>query len=175
MKRRTARGGVALRAKARATRKAPPGPLDETDRRIVVALSRDGRRPYRDIARELGISEGTVRVRMARLFDEGLMRVTVVGSPLALGVEVVAVVLIRVKPGHIDATARILGTCRNVRFVGLSFGAADIIIQTLHPSMDDLHDFVSERLPGLAPAITQTETFQLAAVRKSSWTWEEWF
>jgi hypothetical protein len=80
-------------------------------------------------------------------------------------------VLIRVKPRHIDTTAKLLGTCRNVRFVG----AADIIIQTLHPSMDDLHAFVSELLPKLAPAITKAETFQLAAVRKSSWTWKEWF
>jgi Lrp/AsnC family transcriptional regulator for asnA, asnC and gidA len=168
------RRAAALR-RARPARRAPPRPLDDTDRRIVVALSRDGRRPYRDIARELGISEGTVRVRMTRLLDQGLLRVTVVGSPLALGIEVVAVVLINVKPGQVDATARALGACRNVRFVGLSFGAADIIIQTLHPSVDDLHEFMTARLPALAPAITRTETFQLAAVRKSSWTWEEWF
>jgi Lrp/AsnC family transcriptional regulator for asnA, asnC and gidA len=87
MKRGAMKRRAVLRAKAHPARQAPPRPLDDADRRIVVALSRDGRRPYRDIARELGISEGTVRARMTRLLDEGLMRVTVVGSPLALGIE----------------------------------------------------------------------------------------
>src|SRR5690606_20469688 len=121
--------------------------IDALDRQIITALSRDGRLPYREIARGIGVSEGTIRSRMARLQEEGLIRVTVVGSPLVLGFDVVAVVMIRVKPGHTRETAEILARLPNVRFVGTSFGSADITIQTLHGNTRDLHHFVSEVIP----------------------------
>ena len=41
--------------------------LDRTDRAIVDALRDDGRRAYRDIARDLGVSESMVRKRAKRL------------------------------------------------------------------------------------------------------------
>jgi Lrp/AsnC family transcriptional regulator for asnA, asnC and gidA len=149
--------------------------LDELDRRIVAALAKDGRRPYRDIARELDVSEGTVRFRVTRLMDEGLIRVTAVGSPLALGVDAYALIHIRVTPGHVAEAARVLTGYPNIRFVAKSFGSTDIIIQTLHANAQDLHRFASEELPRRIPEITQIEIFQLAEVLKSTWMWGDWF
>ena len=152
-----------------------PGLLDDLDRRIVAALALDGRRSFRDIARELDVSEGTIRFRVTKLQEEGLIRVTAVGSPLALGVSVYAMILIRVKPGHVAETGRVLSSYPNVRFVGAAFGSVDLFIQTLHRDTRDLHRFVSEELPHRLPAITSIETCQLTDVIKSSWTWGEWF
>lgn len=149
--------------------------LDRLDRQIIAALARDGRRPYRELARALDVSEGTVRTRMARLQEEGLIRITAVGSPLALGVGVVVMILLRVRPGFVRETAEALGKFPTVRFVGFSFGAADIIVQSLHKDIGDLHHFVSEVIPKAAPAVVSTETFQIAEVLKSSWTWGDWF
>ena len=149
--------------------------LDDLDKQIIMALEDDGRRPYRDIARDLGVAEATIRSRVNRLTESGLIHITAVGDPLSLGVDVVAISLIRVKPGHIRETAELLTQFPNVRFVGKSFGSADIIVQTLHASLQELHSFVSEDLPKAAPAVTSTETFQLAEVLKSSWEWREWF
>ncbi|MBS3934488.1 MAG: Lrp/AsnC family transcriptional regulator [Truepera sp.] len=149
--------------------------LDYLDRRIIMALERDGRRPYRDIARELGVAEATIRSRVNRMTERELIHIEAVGDPLKLGVEVVAISLIRVKPGHVQETAEILTRYPNVRFVGISLGAADIIIQTLHASLRDLHGFIAQELPRAAPAVTSTETFQLAEVHKSSWDWRAWF
>ena len=41
--------------------------LDETDYAIIELLRADGRLPYRAIARELGLTETTVRARVRRL------------------------------------------------------------------------------------------------------------
>lgn len=149
--------------------------LDEIDRAIIAALAKDGRMSFREIGRQLDVSEGTVRVRMSRLQDENLIRVTLVGSPLALGVGVSAMTMLRVKPGHVRETAETLSQLKNVRFVGLSFGPADVMIQSLHKDVADLHRFVSELIPEVAPAVTSTDTYQLAEVMKSSWTWGDWF
>lgn len=149
--------------------------LDEIDRAVIAALAKDGRISFREIARQLDISEGTVRVRVSRLQDDGLVRVTLVGSPLALGVGVSAMTMMRVKPGHVRETAEVLSQLKNVRFVGLSFGPADVMIQSLHKDVADLHHFVSELIPQVAPSVTSTDTYQLAEVMKSSWTWGDWF
>ncbi|MBN9064244.1 MAG: hypothetical protein BGP06_14740 [Rhizobiales bacterium 65-9] len=150
--------------------------IDQTDRRILAALSPDGRRPYRDIARDLGVSEGTIRQRVGRMIDRGLIRIAAVGSPLNLGFEAVALVLIQVKPGAIDAVAKKLADIPHVRFVGTTFGSADISIQTIHPTTQDLYAFISNELPQMMDgAIIRTETFQLTNVMKSSWTWDDWW
>ncbi len=149
--------------------------LNELDRRIVAALAKDGRRSYRDIARELGVSEATVRSRATRLQNQGLIKVTAVGSPLALGVKVVALILMRIAPGKVAAAERTLASYPHIRFVATALGSADIVIQTLHPSVRDLHRFVSEELPAVLPELNSTETFQLTKVLKSTWTWGDWF
>jgi len=153
----------------------PKASLDKLDRQIIAALARDGRRPYRELARALDVSEGTIRARVSRLQEDGLVRVTLVGSPLALGVGVVVMILLRVKPGFVRETAEALGRFPTVRFVGFSFGSADIIVQSLHKDIADLHHFVSEVIPKAAPAVTSTDTFQIAEVLKSTWTWGDWF
>lgn len=149
--------------------------LDKVDRQIITALARDGRRSFREIGRALDISEGTVRKRVGRLQDDGLVRVTLVGNPLSMGVGVGAMILLRVKPGHVRSTANALVKYPNVRFVSLSFGKGDVIVQTLNKDVADLHHFVSETIPQAAPNVTSTETFQLAEIMKSAWSWGDWF
>lgn len=149
--------------------------IDTLDQALIVALEDDGRRPYREIARELGVSEATVRGRVGKLVELGYIRITAVGDPLRLGFEVMAITLIRVHPGHLEGVAEKLTGFPNVRFVGMSFGSADIIIQSLHANVQALLKFVGTTLPAAAPGIASTETFQLAGVLKSSWDWRAWF
>lgn len=149
--------------------------LDRLDQQIIGALEDDGRRPYRDIARDLGVAEATVRARVARLLESGSIRVTAVGDYFKLGVEVVAISLLRVQPGCVPEAAEVLQSYPNIRFVGTSFGSADLIIQTLHPDIQSLHRFMSRELPRALPQLTHTETFQLAEVVKSAWNWKAWF
>ncbi|MFB6157595.1 MAG: Lrp/AsnC family transcriptional regulator [Haloferacaceae archaeon] len=47
--------------------------MDELDRRILAILRRDARTPYTEIAEEVGTSEGTVRNRVERMLDEGVI------------------------------------------------------------------------------------------------------
>jgi Lrp/AsnC family transcriptional regulator, regulator for asnA, asnC and gidA len=47
--------------------KAPDQILDEIDRRVIKIFQVDGRRPNTEIARELHVSETTIRKRVAAL------------------------------------------------------------------------------------------------------------
>lgn len=54
--------------------------LDETNKQIIRLLS-DGRRPYSAIAEELGITENTVRSRVNKLMEDGVLRITGLVDP----------------------------------------------------------------------------------------------
>ena len=152
-----------------------PVNLDSLDKRIIGILSVDGRRAYRDIARELDVSEGTIRQRVSRLTESGLIRITAVGNLFTLGFDVVALFHIKTTPSSIDSYARAIAEYPFVRFVTTSLGGADIIAQSLHTSMESLHDFVRNELPARLPEIKSVEIFPQVQTLKSSWTWETWF
>jgi Lrp/AsnC family transcriptional regulator for asnA, asnC and gidA len=121
--------------------------LDRIDIGIIAELSADGRRPYREIARKLGVAEGTVRARVTKMQERGAIRFSVVGSPASLGVVCNALVLIRMRPRAVRAAAERLAAISHIRFVGTTLGSSDIAIQILHSSFEDMHRFVAEELP----------------------------
>jgi DNA-binding Lrp family transcriptional regulator len=47
--------------------------MDSLDREILNVLRRDARTPYTEIADEVGTSEGTVRNRVERMTEEGII------------------------------------------------------------------------------------------------------
>ena len=47
--------------------------LDEKDKCILEMLIADSRRPYREIAEEVGLSESTIRKRVIKLQEEGVI------------------------------------------------------------------------------------------------------
>jgi DNA-binding Lrp family transcriptional regulator len=47
--------------------------MDSLDREILAILRRDSRTPYTEIAADVGTSEGTVRNRVERLLEEGII------------------------------------------------------------------------------------------------------
>ncbi|AUX10259.1 Lrp/AsnC family transcriptional regulator [Halalkaliarchaeum desulfuricum] len=47
--------------------------MDDLDRRILNILRRDARTPYTEIAESVGTSEGTVRNRVERMTEEGII------------------------------------------------------------------------------------------------------
>ncbi|MGE0015383.1 MAG: Lrp/AsnC family transcriptional regulator [Candidatus Methanomethylophilaceae archaeon] len=48
--------------------------VDNLDKRIIEMLKRDSRCPFVEIAGQLGVSEGTIRSRVHRMTEEGLIR-----------------------------------------------------------------------------------------------------
>lgn len=109
--------------------------LDDLDDAIVAALARDGRRPYGHIARELGVAEATVRYRVTRLRESGLLRILAVTDPVAAGKRI-AQVHVRVSGSVRDVASRI-AAAPEVEFVVITSGSADIICEVI--ARDDMH------------------------------------
>ncbi|MEK6342442.1 MAG: AsnC family transcriptional regulator, partial [Curtobacterium sp.] len=73
-----------------------PGPIDETSKRIIEQLQADGRRPYGEIGKAVGLSEAAVRQRVQKLTETGVMQIVAVTDPLQLGFHRQAMIGIRV-------------------------------------------------------------------------------
>lgn len=74
--------------------------LDELDRAILTALVNDARTSWRDLAAEMGVSSPTIRDRVRRLQDRGIVQgFSVEVSPTALGYSLEAVIRFRPLPG----------------------------------------------------------------------------
>ncbi len=144
--------------------------LDRTDQSIVIALRRDGRRPFREIARELGVSESMVRKRARRLLRDGWMRILAISDPLALGVPVVATTYARVRPAALDDVVERLARYESVRYLATCVGAQNLVVESLHGSNAELHDFLQRELG--SDDIVGFETMQVVKITKSVWDWE---
>jgi Lrp/AsnC family transcriptional regulator for asnA, asnC and gidA len=148
-----------------------PSRVDSTDAAIVALLIEDGRMSSADIARRMGdITERSVRYRLERLVDAGIIRVSAVADPKALGYAVLADVFIEVEPGQIMAVARKMTEFECVTYVACSTGASDVSIQIVAPDNAELYRFVTEVVANVA-GVRKTTTVLLPLVLKDVYQW----
>src|SRR3954449_11603809 len=66
--------------------------IDQTSRRLIAMLQRDGRCPNTVIARALGVSEATVRARVEALTDAGILQIIGLTDPGNIDLGVMAMI-----------------------------------------------------------------------------------
>ncbi|MDX6535018.1 MAG: Lrp/AsnC family transcriptional regulator, regulator for asnA, asnC and gidA [Gaiellales bacterium] len=138
--------------------------LDSVDRAILEGLQDDGRRSYRQIARDVGVSEGTVRTRVRRLEDAGVLRVIAFVDPSRLGNSVLALVFVRVSTAQHGAVVKALAELPEATYVSSLVGRADVYIQIICRDNEALWKLVSE-IRSLS-GVLETETMLEMAVHK---------
>ncbi len=145
----------------------PAQRVDDLDRKIIEALQDNGRESFRRIAARLGVSEGTIRARYARLTNEGILQVVAVTNPLGLGFEQA---LVGVKtsgpPGEIaDAIAQ----WPEADYVVVTAGQFDIVVEVVAA---DRHELLAltNRMRALDGVVT-TETFFYLEMWKQLYDW----
>ncbi len=133
--------------------------LDDADEAIIALLRRDGRMPYRSIARETGLTEGTVRARVRRLEASNTMRVVAVTDIGAAGYDMLLAVGVQVEHYAPETVARELADIPEVFSVNVVVGAHDLEILVVARDPLSLDDLISRQLaavPGvrrLTPAL----------------------
>ncbi|AII10629.1 MULTISPECIES: Lrp/AsnC family transcriptional regulator [Rhodococcus] len=151
-----------------ASQALPPEGLDDVDRGILRLLQEDGRMPYRQIARELGVSEGTVRIRLGRMQESGVLNVVAIADPFRLGYRVLAFLLLRVEPGKQDHVVDTLTTWQEATYVSSCIGRADIYVQLVCRDNDHLNELLHRRLPDIG-GVREYETFMELKMHKVSY------
>lgn len=145
--------------------------LDETDRKIIDCLLTDGRMSSTEIARRLGpVSERTVRYRIDRLVDRGVIQIGAIVNPRAVGYSVTADIWIEVAPDRLRDVADSLAQLPEVSYVAYSTGERDLSVQAYARDNEDLHAFVSD-VVGRIPGVTRTSTMLVPLKVKDVHQW----
>lgn len=144
-----------------------PDELSPLDKRIIEHLQADGRRPFTQIAAEIGVSEAAVRARTNRLIDRGILQIVGVADPEKLGFQQ-ALIGIRCDPGRLVAVADALAALPEVDYVVITTGRYDILIELVSEDRDGLLHFLTERLPAI-DGVRDTETFPYLRLVKQTY------
>lgn len=132
--------------------------LDKLDRAIVEKLSPDARVSNRQIAEELGVTEGTVRARIKRMEEQKQLRITAVTNIDRFGDATLAYIWIEVERS--DQTREIAETLAQVPelgFVGVMLGRSDILAITMVRNTEHLASFVRSNISSI-PGVRRTES-----------------
>ena len=124
--------------------------IDKKDIKIIEILSANARSPLRDIAKEVGLSPSSVRNRMQRLLDLGVVRkytLDVNHRMTGLSIEVIA--LLSVKLGAADDIERRLLELSEVSNLVRTAGRISFVCTLRFHSIDDLSGFMIEKLERL--------------------------
>jgi Lrp/AsnC family transcriptional regulator, regulator for asnA, asnC and gidA len=140
------------------------------DKRIIEHLQADGRRPFTQIALDLGVSEAAVRARTNRLIERGILQVVGVTDPLKLGFHQMAMIGVRCESDRLVAVAEELAAMPEVDYVVITAGTYDLLIETVCEDNEALLRFLAERLRAIA-GVRETETFVYLRLVKQTYQW----
>ena len=139
--------------------------MDELDRKIIALLQLDGRASNAKIAREVGVSEGTVRRRLRRLVQDDVVNVIAVPNLEKLGYGTTALIGLQTGPGRSDAVAEEIANMEESHYVAVTTGTYDVFVWAGLESAESLGDFLRTKV-GKLEGVQRTETFVNLSMKK---------
>ncbi len=127
--------------------------IDDLDRTVIALLTEDGRLSASEIASRVGgVSERTIRNRIASLLQNRHIVIGAIPDPTSVGREVQADVFIEVEPGRVDDVASELGEHDEVGYLAAITGnynlSAAVFVAT-HADLLEFCETVIGRIPGV--------------------------
>ena len=145
-------------------------PLDDTDRRIIDHLQEEGRRPFTEIAREVGISESSVRQRVAALTESGVIQIVAATSPIALGM-IQAFVHVRIAGPELAGAAKAIAAIAEVDYVAVCTGPTDLLVGAV--CRDNQHLLEVADAIRRVEGVVETDTAVILSELKDSYRFSE--
>ena len=138
-----------------------PKELDEIDRAILNALQSDARISFADIARQLKIGESTVRFRVKKLIQNGVItKFATMLDPRKIGLPVTSVIMIKADPKQLDKVCKVLSSFEEAHHILQRTGEFDLIIMAHTSNMEHLNELVQriKSVPGVREAFVSVAT-----------------
>lgn len=134
------------------------GGLDHIDRTIIEEMRKDGRSAFAQIAKQLKVSPGMIRLRYNRLVDLGIIKVVAITNPLRMGYNAMTMVAIHTEGGKTLEVAAAISAFPEVVYLIIVSGRYDIMAEVICKDHDDLLRFMTEKLHKV-DGVRDTETF----------------
>jgi Lrp/AsnC family transcriptional regulator for asnA, asnC and gidA len=144
--------------------------LDSVDCQMIQLLQKDGRISNTDIAKNIGISEATVRTRLNRLIEEKYIQIVAVSDPIKLGFDIVGNIRIHVEIKKMAKIIRELKKLKPLWFIVQTTGGTGIDTEFVVKSLDELNELIFEKINKI-DGILKTETSLFLKYIKRQYDW----
>jgi Lrp/AsnC family transcriptional regulator, regulator for asnA, asnC and gidA len=146
-----------------------PRLVSTTDRILIRLLQQNARVSFAELSRVTGIPESTVRRRVERLQERGIIRFAMIADADQLGYEISAMIGLRIDLARLHEIGDLLTEMSEVVFASFLTGSFDIIVQVVVESQDALVSFLTElaRIEG----VRTSETFLMPRILKPLTAW----
>jgi Lrp/AsnC family transcriptional regulator for asnA, asnC and gidA len=145
--------------------------FDDLDLRIMDALAEDGRRPFTQVAEDLGVAEATVRARVGRLQRLDAIRFVTDMRPHELGLLFAYLGVRIVGP---DVRRAIDAICRipEAVYVIECTGTYDVLVEVVAKDSDDLLRLMQEEIRKVA-GVANVDTFMGLRIAKGTFRYTD--
>lgn len=144
--------------------------IDNVERQIILLLQQNGRMSYVEVAEHIGVTEGTVRRKVNRLIEEGVIKIAAVANPFAIGFDTPAIISIKAETNRVMEVANQLRALPGVRFVALTTGSFDIIMEGYWANNQELFSFLTGELAQVS-GIREYNTSLVLQIVKQAYDW----
>jgi Lrp/AsnC family transcriptional regulator for asnA, asnC and gidA len=144
--------------------------IDDIDLQIIKILNKDGRTPFSQIAKRLGVSTGMIRQRYHRLVQEGVLQVVAVTNPLLMGFTIMAHIGVKAEVSRLKEIADQIAAFEEVIYLVLLTGSYDLHIEVVCRDQAHLLNFLTNKLHSVE-GIKDTESFICMQIAKEVYTW----
>lgn len=133
--------------------------LDDTNKAIIKELS-NGRKAFSTIAEKIGITENTVRSRVNKLLEDGVLQISGLVDPQSIPEMQVVIMGIKLSTLDLEFKAKEMLNLKGVISVVVVTGRYDLIVQLVTSTQDDqsLLNFFKNELSKIK-GISDVETF----------------
>ena len=131
--------------------------IDKTNLAIIKHL-RNGRKSYQKIARDLAVSENTVRTRVQKLIEEGILDINGVINPESIDGHRVVIVGVKLQSMDLVNKGKEFSNLKGVVSVSVVTGRFDLILIVLLKSGFGLLEFYTEEVSKIKD-VQSVETF----------------
>ena len=144
--------------------------FSEFDRQIIFHLNADARLSSAELARDLKTAERTVRRRIQRLIDEGVIAPIAVINPEPFGFTLVVDIVCEVELALHKQILDVIAAMPEVCYIAYATGDEDISVQARFRDSQEVHKFITERLHAV-PGIRRTRIVLVPQVVKDAYQW----
>ena len=144
--------------------------IDDIDLQIIRILNKDGRAPFAQIAKQLGVSTGMIRQRYHRLVQEGVLQVVAITNPLLMGFATMAQIGVKADVSRLEEIAEEIALFEEVIYLVLLTGSYDLHVEVVCRDNTHLLNFLTKKLHAVE-GVKEAETFMSLRIAKENYGW----
>jgi DNA-binding Lrp family transcriptional regulator len=140
--------------------------IDAVDLKIIDILGEDSSTTFVDIAKQIGVSDATIHIRVRRLREAGIIgNFTISVDNNRLGYDHLAFMGINVEPGFAEDVTNDLSSLQEILEIHEMHNRFDLLLKIRAKDLNELRDIVVNKVRTL-PHILETDLMTILKTRK---------